>query len=222
MPPEGMGIVLDKIESKTLRQLAYDGISNAILSGSMKPGQRFSLRDLSRHLGVSTMPVREALWQLESEKVILIQSNKRMLVNTLDLRELEDVFALRIFLETELARRACETRDERTIERAQDIYRKIEACMSDVQQYVSCNKDFHFVIYEASDSKIFLDTVRSLWLRVAPYFTIQNENVSSHVQLQPHRRMLQSLISRDREEMTAALQTDLESAKAFIRGLLLS
>jgi DNA-binding GntR family transcriptional regulator len=58
------------IESKTLRQKVYELLKEKILTAEILPGQKISLRNLAVMLGVSLMPVREALWQLESEKVV--------------------------------------------------------------------------------------------------------------------------------------------------------
>ncbi len=207
---------MEKIETKTLREKAYAMISNSIMAGEMLPGQKFSLRSLSARLGVSTMPVREALWQLETEKVIIIESNRQMLINSINRRDLEDLFELRTFLESELAVRACAVRTDETINNLSAIYRNIEASIVDVTKYLHWNKEFHFLLYKTGGVGIYLDTVRSLWLRIAPYFAIQNQSPASHIQLDPHKAMLDSLIASDKARMADAIRWDLESAKLYI------
>jgi DNA-binding GntR family transcriptional regulator len=63
-------------------------------------------------LGVSLMPVREALWQLESEKVIIIQSNRHMRVNNLTTQEMKEAYRIRHTLETMAAKMACDLRSD--------------------------------------------------------------------------------------------------------------
>ncbi len=60
-----MGI--EKITTVTLRQKVYDRMRTKILRAEILPGQVISLRGLAEQFGVSLLPVREAVWQLESE-----------------------------------------------------------------------------------------------------------------------------------------------------------
>ena len=62
----------EKLNAKTLRQKVYDQLRHGIITGGILPGQSIKLRDIAKQFGVSLMPVREALWQLESEKVIVM------------------------------------------------------------------------------------------------------------------------------------------------------
>ncbi len=77
---------LNKVDGKTLRQKVYDQLRHGIITGKILPGESIKLRDVADQFGVSLMPVREALWQLESEKVIVIESNRSIHVNELTAR----------------------------------------------------------------------------------------------------------------------------------------
>jgi DNA-binding GntR family transcriptional regulator len=65
-----------KVSTKTLRQQVYDQLRGKIISAGVLPGETLRLRGLADEFGVSLMPVREALWQLKSEKIVLIESKK--------------------------------------------------------------------------------------------------------------------------------------------------
>src|SRR5512136_289503 len=108
-------MAIGKISVKTLRQEVYDQLRDKIISAEILPGESISLRDLAGKFGVSLMPVREALWQLESEKIIVIESNKRILVNSLTAKEMEEALRLRVMLETLAAERSCDLMPEREI-----------------------------------------------------------------------------------------------------------
>ena len=99
-----MGI--EKISVKTMRQEVYDQLRDKIISAEILPGESISLRELAAKFGVSLMPVREALWQLESERIIVIESNKRIHVNTLTAKEMDEALRLRVLLESMAAERA--------------------------------------------------------------------------------------------------------------------
>jgi DNA-binding GntR family transcriptional regulator len=66
---------IEKVSTKTIRQQIYDQLKTKIISAEISPGQVMTLQGLAKEFGVSVMPVREALWQLESEGVIVIESN---------------------------------------------------------------------------------------------------------------------------------------------------
>lgn len=203
---------IERIENKTLRQKVYEEFSESIINGEMLPGQTFSLRELAEKMGVSIMPVREALWQLESEKVIIIENNKKMFINTLNRNELNDLFEVRLFLETELMERACDKEDNILISYLDEIYKEMERTFNDTRTYLKLNKEFHFSIYKAADSPVYLDIVKNLWLREAPYFIKQNENSNYDIKVKQHLKILQALKQGKKKELREALRKDMESA----------
>lgn len=207
---------LDKIENKTLRQKVYEEFSESIIAGEMMPGQTFSLRELAEKMGVSIMPVREALWQMESEKIIIIENNKKMCINTLNKKELKSLFKVRMFLEMELAETSFNNKNNILINQLEKIYTEMEESYPDLSRYLKLNKEFHFTIYSAANCSIYLDLVKNLWLREAPYFMVQNKIPQSHIQLEPHKRMLQAFIDNDKNTLTSALKEDMDNAFKYI------
>ncbi|MBW2283524.1 MAG: GntR family transcriptional regulator, partial [Deltaproteobacteria bacterium] len=63
-----------KIQKKTLRQQVYEQLKERMITAEILPGEQITLRNLAERLGVSLMPVREALWQLESEGAVVIEA----------------------------------------------------------------------------------------------------------------------------------------------------
>lgn len=82
-------------------------LRRSILSGDLGPGQTFSLRDIAGQLGVSFIPVREALRNLEAEGLVVMHPGRSAMVAPLDLDDLHAIYRLRRTLEPELARRSC-------------------------------------------------------------------------------------------------------------------
>lgn len=81
-------------------------IRRSILSGDLGPGQEFSLRKIAEQLGVSLIPVREALRRLESQGLVVTRRAKSAMVAPLEPQEFRDVYRLRLTIEPELAGRA--------------------------------------------------------------------------------------------------------------------
>ena len=63
---------IDPIASTTIRARVYEQLKNKIISAEIRPGEVVTIHRLADGFGVSLMPVREALWQLESERAIVI------------------------------------------------------------------------------------------------------------------------------------------------------
>ena len=95
------------IDSRTLRQQIYEDLKKLIIQGSLAPGEVISLRKLAGDYGVSFMPVREAVWQLNSEGILTVECNKRIVVSRLTPSQLKDILEVRLLLETEAVKKAC-------------------------------------------------------------------------------------------------------------------
>jgi DNA-binding GntR family transcriptional regulator len=206
-----MGI--ERISLKTLRQEVYDQLRDKIISAEILPGETVSLRGLAEKFGVSLMPVREALWQLESERIIVIESNKRIRVNTLTAKEMEEALRLRLLLESTAAERACDLRPEAAVPQVRAILEAMESSLDRPKIYMRRNTQFHFSIYAYSDSPLLLEMLNRLWARVFPYtytYAIVNQDKSDA--MQSHRAMFEAFVDRDKQRLTDALRQDLEQA----------
>jgi DNA-binding GntR family transcriptional regulator len=83
-----------------------DSIRAAITAGRLDPGERLREIPLSKHFGVSTTPVREALRRLESEGLVQVQPRRGAVVTALEDTVVSDLYDLRLLLEVEGARLA--------------------------------------------------------------------------------------------------------------------
>jgi len=210
-------MVIERISVKTLRQEVYDQLRDKIISAEILPGETVSLRGLAEKFGVSLMPVREALWQLESERIIVIESNKRIRVNTLTAKEMEEALRLRLLLESTAAERACDLRSEEVIQKVRGILEAMEASLDRPKIYMRRNTQFHFSIYACSDSPLLLEMLNRLWARVFPYvytFAILNQDKADA--MKAHRQMLEAFVDRDKKRLVDALRQDLEQAAEII------
>jgi len=210
-----MGI--EKILVKTLRQEVYDQLRDKIISAEIVPGESISLRELAAKFGVSLMPVREALWQLESEKIIVIESNKRIHVNTLTAKDMEEALRLRVLLESMAAEMACDLRPEDEIPRLKRLLESMDASMERPKIYMRKNTQLHFSIYSHSDSPLLLEIIERLWARVGPYVythAISTHNLSHAMKC--HWEMFEAFRDRNKEKIKEALREDLESTARII------
>ncbi len=96
-------------------------IRRSIISGDLGAGQEFSLRKIAEQLGVSLIPVREALRRLESQGLVLTRRAKSAMVAPLDPQEFRDLYRLRLSIEPELAGRASTLFTDSDFERLDEL-----------------------------------------------------------------------------------------------------
>jgi len=182
----------------------------------MEPGESLSLRKLADSFGVSIMPVREALWQLETEKIIVIESNRRMSMNVLSKSEIAEIFDLRIIHESHLIDESCRNSTSKLIDRLELLLTKMKESSTRNKNYLRWNKEFHFIIYKNANLPITLSIVSNLWLRLAPYFGVRDESSRIHVNIEPHEKMLNAFSDGNCSACVQGLKEDLLETKEYI------
>ncbi len=215
-------MAIKKIATKTLRQKVYEQLRQRILGAEILPGEIVSLRGLADKFGVSLLPVREAVWQLESERILVVKSNKRIEVNKLTRNEFDEVLNLRLLLESTAVQQACQLRPESAVARVEAI---LEAMKKHVgknhKAYIRKNDQFHRAIYACADSPLLLDLIQRLLSRVNPYVylhAVYGRDLSSAINC--HQEMYEGFADHDEKKVVAALRRDLEEAGKVIRSQL--
>lgn len=211
----------EKIEKKTLRQKVYEQLKEKMTTAEILPGEQISLRELAKSLGVSLMPVREALWQLESEKVVVIESNRRMWVNSLSPQEVDEISKIRAMLETMAGEMACDLRPRSSLAKIEKILEGLHGYVGARDEYLKQNWKYHFMIYSLSQAPNLVDLIMGLWARYGPYLylvTLQEKDVI--YAMHAHDAMYQALADRDKKAMAKAIQDDLVTAAGSIKGFL--
>ena len=81
-------------------------IRRAVLTGALPPGEQFSIRELARQLGVSHIPIREALRRLEGQGLIILTQARSAAVAPLSAEDISAIYRLRLRIEPDLAGRS--------------------------------------------------------------------------------------------------------------------
>lgn len=210
--------MVTKITSVTLRQQVYEQLRAKILGAELLPGEIINLRGLADKFGVSLLPVREAVWQLESEKILVVESNKKIQVNRLTGKEFREVLDLRLLLESEAIVKACRKRPPNAIPKVERI---LEAMQKHVgvnhKAYIRKNDQFHKAIYTYAQSPLLLELIQRLLARVNPYiylYAVHERDLTSAIEC--HRGMFAGFSSGEGKKAKAALHRDLKDAAAVI------
>lgn len=140
----------------SLRGRVFNKIREDILSGKYIQKEELKENTIGKELGVSRTPVREALRQLELEGLVNIIPNKGAYVTGISIKDIQDIYVVRSYLEGLCAKWACENITKEQLEALEEnVYlSEFHAKKENHEQLLELDNKFHEIIYEASNSKI--------------------------------------------------------------------
>lgn len=132
-------------EHPSLSDRIFNTIEKAILSGSIKPGERLVETKLSTDLGVSKSPVREALRKLEGEGTVILIPRKGCFVRNIDRKSIDDFFDIMFILEPAAAVLSLKGKSEGVCAELDEILAHMDRCLrkKDYDAYRTLNDQFH-------------------------------------------------------------------------------
>jgi len=150
---------------RTMQEIAYDAIRDGILAGRHGPGQRLIAEDLARELGVSRMPVREALHRLEAAGLVAITPHRGAVVSELSERECIEIYHVRAVLDGLATRLATPNLTEADHARLNGLLADMEAGVEakDPQRVLNVNREFHTLIWIAARAPRLRDFLENLY-----------------------------------------------------------
>jgi DNA-binding GntR family transcriptional regulator len=229
--PAALNLV-EPLDRQTLGERAYTQLSELLFSGRMAPGDKLSLRQAADVLGVSIMPVREAVSRLVADKALEVTPNRAIRVPLMTAAQFRDLTQARVAIEGHVAAIAARTRnnnDLQSIAEAEAAMRAESlATAPDLPRAVELNKTFHFAVYEAAHSPTLVEIIRSLWLKVGPVINLDlranPERLAKGDAIRFHAEVLAAIKAGDEAGARAGISADISSAADVIlsRGGLMS
>lgn len=136
----------DRIEQVNLSQRAAQWLRNQILSGALEPGSALVVRDLVGRLGVSHIPIREALRELEAESLVVSRPGQSVVVAGVDIGELHDLYRLRRLIEVDAIHRAFPSYTPEYLEETRKVYEGLleETPLEEDGHWWSAHKRYHW------------------------------------------------------------------------------
>ncbi|MFO1036804.1 MAG: GntR family transcriptional regulator [Geminicoccaceae bacterium] len=206
-------------ERETVQQKVYRELRSAIVTGRFVPGRPVTLRGVAQDLGVSPMPVREALRQLVAERALVMFDNRRVAVPEMSTERFEELCTARAMLEPELAAKAMHHAGPEIVGRMQAIDIEIDRALEqgDTESYMRRNHEFHFTLYRTASSSVFLPLVESLWLQVGPFLRMVVGRLGTNYVVDRHRAAVAALKAGDEAALRAAIAADVLDGREIIR-----
>jgi len=148
----------------TLRERILETIRDAIIKGSLKPGEKVAEPELAERFGISRTPIREAFRQLESQGCLTVIPRKGAVVTSFSQKDVEEFYAIKSILEGYAANRACENISNKEIEKLEAINNKLSLLAegSDVKQFFKTHNDFHDLFIRAANNEKLYELINSL------------------------------------------------------------
>lgn len=207
----------------TAQEAVLEELRRAILAGELKPGTQIVQDAFAERLGLSRVPVREALKILEGEGQVRYYPHHGYFVTELDIDELLEIYRIRELLESETVRAAVpRLSDEDLARMAQAIEDMAEAIdLGDIVSLTAANRRFHFSLFEPSDMPRFIRIIRHLWDSSDPYRSLYfAEPVHRDTVDREHRQILEAAQRRDGEALVRLLNEHRSHAIAGLKKVL--
>ena len=208
---------------RTMADVAYEVLQGRILSGALQPGERIDQDGEAQRLNASRMPVREALRRLEAEGLVDIVRHRGVIVRSLSVADLEDLYVMRLALEGVAGRLGAEHISEDGIASMRGLFPAMEVIVerSDPVAWIDVDWTFHETLYRAAQRPRLLRTIQNLREEARRYRNVglALPDVLA-VSLKEHKAIVEACARRDGEEVEFLIRTALERTRRELRQVL--
>jgi DNA-binding GntR family transcriptional regulator len=194
----------------TAQQAAISELRDRIATGRLHPGDQILQEAIAGELGLSVVPIREALKTLEAEGQVVYAPHRGYFVARLDANELVEAYRIRELLESEAVAIAVPLLGEEEFTRLDEAIVDIErfSKVGDIVSVSAANRLFHFTFFETAALPRLVNFIRILWEPTDPYRSLYFADPA-------HRR----LINKEHRAIVAAAKAgDVERTLGILRA----
>ncbi len=195
---------------ETVQEFVFRRLRHAIMTGRFPPGQAVTIRGLAAMLGVSAMPIREAMRRLVAERALDLLDNRRARVPEMTPPRFDALFAARILLECEAARQALphikpgDLADLRRLDQtADEVFSR-----GDTERTIEANFNFHRHLYSLAPSDALTPLIEIIWLQIGPFMRAALSGATVYNRADRHAEALAAIEARDADALGRAIEAD--------------
>jgi len=211
------------LRRQTLAGMTLDSLRDRILRGHFPEGEPLRQDAIADELGVSRIPVREALRQLESEGLVTFHPHRGAVVSTLSLVEITELFELRAEIESDLLRRAVPMMTSEDDARAREILDAYETALEagEVTRWGELNWQFHSTLYAPSNRQYTLNILSKLHQHADRYLRMQLALTHGETRARNEHRAIASAVRKRDVRKASQLMRDhiLDAGKTLVAFL---
>lgn len=195
---------------KPLRELVYEELRMLIMTGRIKPGTRMMEIELAENMGVSRTPVREAIRQLEKDRLVTIEPRRGAYVSDISAPDMEDMLFVREPLEGIATFLATKNMTDEELKALAEVNRQYEEAYrkGEREKLIQLDTQFHNLIAEGSHNSYLIEILKNLQEQVLRfrYIYFQSGRRAAEV-IGEHQLILNNMTERNQE---AAKQFSIE------------
>jgi len=196
----------------------YEELRHRLLTGKIMPGVGLSTRGLALELGVSQMPVRDALSRLAAEGAVAIRSKRRIEVPAMSAERFTDLLECRLLLEPAAAALAAPHIGAAVLKQLRRTDAALDRAVADGDPiaYMAANHAFHFAIYRANGRPILNRAIEALWLQFGPFMRLVYGRVGTDGLVDQHAVTLDALARGDAAGVRTAIEADIADGMGIV------
>jgi DNA-binding GntR family transcriptional regulator len=214
---------------RTAQAIAADELRAAIVRGDISPGAKIRQEATARELGVSLIPLREALRTLASEGTLTYRPQRGYFVTEMHDETIRELYEARALLEAHIESIAVALIDEEDIAVMRDQLRIQERAVEDrdAVEMIAANRRLHFTIFNRCENPWLLRFVTQLWDSADPYRVLAYRRMwldaDRHVipaeVLAEHERIVDALERGKHDRVVKLLERHRERSEVFLQAL---
>lgn len=219
---------MKRMDLRTLSDRVYDNLKQLITSRKLKPGQKLTLENLAGRLGVSRMPVLEALIRLESDGLLERRNRVGTYVTPLTQSLFKELYEARLMIEDWAADRIVARLAEKDLEKMRTILAKAAAVLQqagpgrfDHHKFRHFDQQFHLSLIGLCGNSRIVECYEALntHAQIGRIYTLAFLNRSKEVQRE-HEAILKAYAARDVRAARRAQRIHLETSQAGVVAML--
>ncbi len=202
-----------------LRDVVFNTLRQAILTGELKPGERLMEIHLANKLGVSRTPIREAIRKLELEGLVTMIPRRGAEVAQITEKSMNDVLEVRRAMDALCVELACERISEEELSQLRTACDNFEQMVKtkDVKKIARADVELHDIILRATGNSRLIQLVNNLSEQMYRYRYEYIKDFSQHERLvEEHRIIYESLVNKDKETACEAAKIHIDNQKKAI------
>ena len=206
------------------QQVAHSWLREMTLSGAMLPGQPLRQEEVARQLGISRLPIREALNRLATEGLVELKPRRGFYVASLNEEEIDDIFDMRAMLEGRAGYLAAQCTTPADADAVDCLVAKLDAAVDSgvpFEHYAQLNVRFHERLYQTCHRKHLQRQIAMLRDAVAPHIRLLASETGELQRAQHEHRLLAKHYRLGNAELVAELCREhcAYTARALIRKI---
>lgn len=202
-----------KIQQNNLCDYAYNRIKTLILNDALKSGEKIVQEKMAERLGMSKIPIIQALTLLQNERLIEYFPRRGFFVKELSNQEFIEILDIRSKLEGLAVEIIIQNLNNNFVDKLTEILKKFEfySSIQDQKKYFELDKKFHYLLIEASKNYYLININNTFNILLLCY--TRGFRTKIDVSIEHHRRIINAILSKETEKAVSLIREHTERKK---------